>query len=64
MDVYGRFAGKMTLVKEQEARFEALAARALPAPVPVEPETNADMTAGTEADPESGKTSDGNSTAW
>jgi hypothetical protein len=37
MDVYGRIAGKMTLAKEQETRFEALAVNALPAPVPVEP---------------------------
>ncbi len=32
MDVYGRIAGKMTLAKEQEARLDALAAKALPAP--------------------------------
>jgi integrase len=36
MDLYARLAGKMALSEEQEARFEALTAKALPAPVPVE----------------------------
>ncbi len=37
MDVYGKIAGKMTLAKEQEARFDALATRALPAFSPIDP---------------------------
>jgi len=61
MDVYGRIAGKMALATEQEARFEALAVRALPAPAPVEPaepsevETtaDADRTPARDSDPES-----------
>lgn len=40
MDLYARLAGKMALSEEQEARFEALAVRALPASVPVEPTEN------------------------
>ena len=40
MDLYGKIAGKMALATEQEARFEALTAKALPAPVPVAPTTN------------------------
>ena len=49
MDVYGKIAEQMALTTEQEARFEALAAKAIPAPVPVEPtgssgaETTADV---------------------
>ena len=38
--LYARLAGKMALSEEQEARFEALAVRALPASVPVEPTEN------------------------
>jgi hypothetical protein len=33
MDVYGKIAGKMTLAKEEETRFDALATKALPAEV-------------------------------
>jgi len=40
MDTYGRIAGQMALATEQEARFEALAVKALPASIPVEPTTS------------------------
>ena len=40
MDVYGKIAGQMALTTEQEARVEALAVKALPASVPVEPTTD------------------------
>ncbi len=46
MDIYGKIAGQMALTEEQEARLDALAARALPAALPGEPRTNsADETA-------------------
>jgi integrase len=32
MDVYGKVAGRMMLAQEQQERFDALTARALPAP--------------------------------
>jgi len=50
MDLYGRLAGKMALNEEQEARFEALAANALPAPVPVEPTTSSGAETPADAD--------------
>jgi len=62
MDVYGRIAGKMALATEQEARFEALAVNALPAPVPVEPTTNSVTETPTEPDRTLAKTSDSEST--
>ena len=40
MDLYGKISGQMALATEQEARFEALAVKALPASVPVEPTTS------------------------
>ncbi len=40
MDVYAKIAGTMALAQEQEARLDALAARALPAFVPAKPGTN------------------------
>lgn len=58
MDVYGKIAGKMALATEQEARFEALAARALPAPVPVEPSTNSSTSSIIEAKGEPAKDSE------
>ena len=62
MDVYGRIAGKMALASEQEARLDALAARALPAPLPVEPDTNAGTDTVTESDGDPFKNSDPEST--
>ena len=61
MDVYGKIAGQMALATEQEARFEALTAKAIPASVSVEPagnsgvETTADVdrAPATDSDPES-----------
>jgi len=61
MDVYEKIAGKMALATEQEARFEALAVKALPASVPVEPAGNsgvettadADSTPARDSDPDS-----------
>ncbi len=50
MDVYGKVAGRMTLAQEQEARLDALAARALPAPVSVEPSTNSGAKPATDSD--------------
>lgn len=58
MDVYGKIAGRMTLAQEQEARFEALAARALPTPVPVEPGTNSGAKTTTDSDHKLCETSD------
>jgi hypothetical protein len=40
MDRYGKIAGQMALTTEQEARFEVLTTKALPASVPVEPTEN------------------------
>ena len=61
MDVYGKIAGQMALATEQEARFEALTAKAIPASVSVEPagnsgvETTADVdrAPASDSDPES-----------
>ncbi len=61
MDTYGRIAGQMALATEQEARFEALAVKALPASNSVEPTatsgvkttTDADGNLDRDADPES-----------
>ena len=50
MDVYGKIAGRMTLGQEQEARFEALTAKALPASVPVEPGGNSGVETTADAD--------------
>jgi len=62
-DVYGKIAGRMELAQEQEQRFEALAARAMPAPVPEEPGTTSETNAATESEHEPGKTSDPNGTS-
>ena len=62
MDLCGKVAGRMTLAQEQEARFEALAARALPAPVPVERETNSGTNGDTNSDDDPANTSDSQST--
>ncbi len=58
MDVYGRIAGKMALATEQEARFEALAVRALPAPAPVDTGTNSVTNTATDCDSEPAENSD------
>ncbi len=58
MDVYAAIAGRMTLAPEQEARLDALAARALPAPVPVEPTTNSGAKAATGSDRNPARNSD------
>jgi integrase len=50
MDVYARVAGQMALATEQEARFEALAVKALPASVPVEPTTSSGVKTTADAD--------------
>ena len=50
MDVYGRIAGQMALATEQEARFAALAVRALPAPAPVEPTESSGVETTTDVD--------------
>ena len=61
MDVYGKVAGRMMLAQEQEARFEALAARALPAPVSVETTTNSDANTVTDSGYKPAKDSDSES---
>ena len=58
MDTYGKIAGRMTLAQEQEARFEVLAARALPAPLPVEPTTNPGTNTATDSDHNPARNSD------
>jgi len=63
MDVYGKVAGRMMLAQEQEARFDALTVRALPAPVPLEPENSGANTA-TNPDSEPAKNSDPESSTW
>ena len=50
MDVYGKIAGKMALATEQEARFEALAVKALPASIPVESAGNSELEATADTD--------------
>jgi integrase len=62
MDLYGKIAGQMALSTEQEARLEALAAKALPESVPVEPTTNSVTETPTEPDRTLAKTSDSEST--
>jgi hypothetical protein len=62
MDVYGRIAGKMALATEQEARFEALAVRALPAPAPVEPAEPSEVETTADADRTPARDSDHEST--
>ena len=47
MDVYGKIAGQMAMATEQEARFEILAVKALPAPA------DADSKPASSSDPES-----------
>lgn len=61
MDTYGKFAGRMALTPEQEARFNALAARALPAPVPIEPSTNSDEGTASDSGQKPAKNSDSES---
>jgi integrase len=63
MDVYGKIASRMELARAQEERFEALTARALPAPVPVEPGTNSGTNGDTNSDDDPAKTSDPQSTS-
>ncbi len=58
MDTYGKIAGKMTLAEEQEARFDALAAKALPAPIPVEQTTNSGTKTATHSPHKPAKNSD------
>ena len=62
MDVYGKIAGRMILAQEQEERFEALAARALPAPVPTDTGTNSGTNTATNYGGDPAKTSDPEST--
>ncbi|RPI09270.1 MAG: hypothetical protein EHM71_06410 [Zetaproteobacteria bacterium] len=62
MDLYGKIAGQMALAAEQEARFEVLTAKAIPASVPVEPTTNSLTETPTEPDRTLAKTSDSEST--
>jgi hypothetical protein len=50
MDVCGKVAGRMMLAQEQEARLDALTAKALPAAVPVEPRTNSGVETTPDAD--------------
>jgi hypothetical protein len=61
MDVYGKIAGQMALATEQEARFEALAVKALPAPAPVEPTTNSDEGTASDSGQKPAKNSDSES---
>ncbi len=63
MDVYGKLAGELALTQEQEARLDALAAKALPAPVPVEPGTNSEVKPATDSDRKPIKDSDPESAA-
>ena len=63
MDVYGKIAGRMALTQEQEARLDALAAKALPTPVPIEPWTNSGKNTAADADRGPAKTSDPESTS-
>jgi len=58
MDTCGRIAGQMALTREQEARFEALTAKALPASVPVEPVGHSDAEPSADADPAPTRNSD------
>jgi hypothetical protein len=58
MDTYGKIAGRMALAQEQEERFEALASRALPAPVPAEPGTNSVTNTATDCDSEPAEKAD------
>ncbi len=58
MDVYGKITGRMALSPEQEARLDALAARALPAPVPVKPGTNSDANTAADSGCKPAKNSD------
>ena len=62
MDIYRKIAGQMPLAQEQEARLDALAAGALPAPVPAEPGTNSDTNTASGSDPEPAKNSDPHTT--
>ncbi len=62
MDVYGRIAGKMTLAKEQEARFNALASQALPVRFPVEPTANSGAKSATDSGHKPAKDSDSEGT--
>jgi hypothetical protein len=50
MDGYGKIAAQMALTTEQEARFDALTARALSASVPVEPTANPEVEAAADTD--------------
>ncbi len=63
MDVYGKIAGQMTLTAEQEARLDALAARALPAALPDEPGTNRDAVTVTDSNHKPTKDPDAESAA-
>lgn len=51
MDLYGKIAGQMALTSEQEARFEALAVKALPASVSIEPTTDSGTASASDSDP-------------
>jgi integrase len=57
MDAYAKITGRMMLTQEQEARLNALAARALPAALPGEPETSSDANTASELDSEPAKNS-------
>jgi len=57
MDVYGKVAGRMMLAQDQQERFEALTAKALPEPVPIPSTTNPAGTA-TDVGSEPAKNSD------
>ncbi len=58
MDTYGKFAGRMVLTPEQEARFEALVVKVLPASAPVEPAENSGVEATADADHTTARDSD------
>jgi integrase len=49
MDLYAKIAGQMALTTEQEARFEALAVKALPASVSARPTGNSRVETTTDA---------------
>ena len=53
MDVYGKIAGRMTLAPDQEARFDALATKALPAQALATPtaESDTENTTGSDHEP-------------
>ncbi len=63
MDIYGKIAGQMPLAHEQEARLDALAARALPAALPGELGTNSADETATDGDRKPTKDADPESTS-